>query len=83
MKKTTTQGLNFINVLRTAFTLADPKKDTDDLIVFFTLWGSTSTKAAHRRLVKLTQGWPFNLTDLCLSLSYNVGITLKLSHTLI
>jgi len=32
-----TPGLNFINVLRTAFTLTDPEsvKDTDDLTVFF------------------------------------------------
>jgi len=51
-------GLNFINVLRTAFTLSDPKsvKDTYDLTVFFTLSGSTSVKAAHKTLVKLTPG---------------------------
>ncbi len=32
-------GLNFINIIHTAFTLVDPKsvKDTDDLTVFFTL----------------------------------------------
>ncbi len=51
-------GLNFINVLCTAFTPADPKsiKDTNDLTVFFMLLGSTCTKAAHRTLVKLTPG---------------------------
>jgi hypothetical protein len=50
-------GLNFINVLCTAFTLVDPKsvkKDTDDLTVFFTLLGSTSAKAVRSTLMKLT-----------------------------
>ncbi len=53
-----TPGLNFINILRTAFTLIDPKsvikRDTDDLTVFFTLSGSTSAKAVRRMLMKLT-----------------------------
>ncbi len=54
----TKAGLNFINDLRTAFTLVDPKsiKDTDDLTVFFMLSGSTSAKAVHRMLMKLTPG---------------------------
>ncbi len=57
-----TPGLNFINVLRTAFTLIDPKrvKKTDDLTVFFTLLGSTSVKAVPRTLMKLSPGVNFN-----------------------
>jgi len=37
-------GLNFINVLSTAFTCADPKsvKKTVKLSIFFTLFGSMS-----------------------------------------
>ncbi len=56
-----TPGLNFINVLCTASTPADPKsvKDTNDLTVFFTLSGSTSTKAVRRMLMKLTPGLNF------------------------
>jgi len=48
--------LNFINVLRTAFTLADPKsvKKTVKLSIFFMLLGSTSVKAVQRTLVKST-----------------------------
>jgi hypothetical protein len=51
-----TAGLNFINILCTAFTPADPKsvKRIDDLTVFFTLSGSTGVKAEQRKLVKLT-----------------------------
>ncbi len=44
--------LNFINVLRTAFTLADPKSIKKEYQVF-TLSGSTSVKAARQTLVKL------------------------------
>ncbi len=55
-----TPGLNFINVLRTTFAQADPKKckkkETNDLTVFFTLSGSTCAKAARIMLVKLTPG---------------------------
>jgi len=49
-------GLNFINVLYTAFTRSDPKsvKKTVKLSIFFMLSGSTSVKAAHKMLVKLT-----------------------------
>ena len=49
-------GLNFINVLCTAFTLVDPEsvKKIDNLTVFFTLLGSACVKAVHRMLVKLT-----------------------------
>jgi len=51
-------GGNFINVLRTALTLADPEsvKRYNDLIVFFTLLGSTSVKAVGITLMKLTPG---------------------------
>jgi len=54
-----TPGLNFFNVLRTAFMLVDPKsvKKIDNLTVFFTLLGSTSVKAACRTLMKLTPDW--------------------------
>jgi len=49
-------GLNFFNVLRTAFTIADPKSviKTIELSIIFTLLGSMSVKAAHKTLVKLT-----------------------------
>ncbi len=45
---TYTSGLNFINVLQTAFTLAGPKsvkKDTDDLTVFFYPFGIYECKS--------------------------------------
>ncbi len=47
--------LKFINILRTAFMLEDPKsiKKTVVLLIFFTLSGSTSVKALHKTLVKL------------------------------
>jgi len=53
-----TAGLNFINVLPTAFTCADPKtvKKTVKLSIFFTLSGSMSIKAVRKMLVKLTPG---------------------------
>jgi len=48
--------LNFINVLRTAFTLTDPEsvKKRVKLSIFFTLLGSTSVKAVSRTLMKLS-----------------------------
>jgi len=51
-------GVNFINVLRTAFMLVDSKsaKKIDNLTVFFTLLGPACIKAVHRTLVKLTPG---------------------------
>ncbi len=51
-------GLNFINILPTAFTLAYPKsvKKIVKLSTFFTLSGSTSIKAARKMLMKLTAG---------------------------
>ena len=51
-------GVNFTNVLRAAFTRADPKsaKKTVKLSSFFALLGSASVKAARRTLVKLNPG---------------------------
>ncbi len=57
-----TPGLNFINILGTAFTLADPesvKRYLYDLAVLFTLLRSTSVKAEHKMLMKLTPGLNF------------------------
>jgi len=53
-----TPGLNFINVLHTAFTPADPKgvKSYWWLTVFFTLSGSTCLKAGRKLLLKFTPG---------------------------
>jgi len=51
-------GVNFTNILRAAFTRADPKnaKKLFNLTVFFALLGSSRVKAARRMLVKLNQG---------------------------
>ncbi len=51
-----TPGLNFTNVLSTAFTLADPEsvKRYLDFAVLFTLLGPTSIKVVRKTLVKLT-----------------------------
>jgi len=51
-------GVNFINVLKAAFTLADPKstKKTDGLTVCFALLGSVLIKASRKMLVKSTPG---------------------------
>ncbi len=51
-----TSGVNFINILRTAFPLVDPKsvKKIDNLTVFFTLLGSARLKAVRRTLMKLS-----------------------------
>ncbi len=53
---TKTLRLNFINILRTAFTLADHKnvKKTVKWSIFFTLLGSASVKAVCRTLMKLS-----------------------------
>jgi hypothetical protein len=53
-----TPGLNFINVLRTAFTLVDSEsiKNTYNLTAFFTLLESTSIKVVRRILMELTPG---------------------------
>jgi len=60
-----TPGLNFINVFRTAFTLADPEsaKKTDGFTVFFVLLGSASVKAVHRTLMKLTLNFTYILQE--------------------
>ncbi len=52
------EGVNFIDFLQTAFTLVDPKssKMKVKLTVFLTLSGTACAKAAHRTLMKLTQG---------------------------
>jgi len=51
-------GVNFINILRSAFTGVDPKsaKKTVKLAIFFALLGSAFVKAACRMLMKLTPG---------------------------
>ncbi len=50
--------LNFINVLRTAFTLVAPKRVRiqSNPKYLFTLLGSTCAKAVRRMLMKLTPG---------------------------
>ncbi len=50
-------GVNFVNVLQAAFERTNPKsvKKTDNLTVFFALFGSASVKA-RRTLMKLTPG---------------------------
>jgi hypothetical protein len=49
-------GVNFINISRAAFTRIDPKstKKTNNLTVFFVLFGSAFVKTSHKTLVKLT-----------------------------
>ncbi len=56
-----TPGLNFINVLRTAFTLAGPKsvRIQSSSQYLFTFLGYTGAKAACRMLMKLTLGLLF------------------------
>jgi len=56
-----TPGVNFINILHTAFTLVDPNSlnKIDNLTVFFTLLGSACVKAVHRTLMKLSPGVNF------------------------
>jgi len=56
-----TPGVNFINVLRAAFTCADPEsvKILYNFTVFFMLLGLTCAKAACKTLMKLTPGVNF------------------------
>ncbi len=57
MLKKVTPGLNFINVLRTAFLRGTQKrKKYSQVFSLFTLSGSTSIKAACKMLKKLTPG---------------------------
>jgi hypothetical protein len=53
-----TPGLNFINVLCTAFVHVDPKsvRIQQNPQYLFTLLGSTCAKAVRRTLMKLTPG---------------------------
>jgi len=53
-----TSGVNFINVLHTAFTLVDPisVKNTVKSSVSFYTFGISSVKAVHRTLMKLSPG---------------------------
>ncbi len=55
-----TPGLNFINVLHTAFTHVDPEsvRIQSNPQYLFTLLGSTGAKAVRRKLMKLTPGVP-------------------------
>ena len=57
-KHTCSPGLNFINVLRTAFTHVDPEsvRIQSNPQYLFTLLGSTCAKAVRRTLMKLTYG---------------------------
>jgi hypothetical protein len=54
--KKLTPGVNFINILRSAFMHADIKraKNTVKLLVFFALLESALAKASSKMLVKLT-----------------------------
>ncbi len=58
-----TLGLNFINVLRTAFALVGPKsvRIQSSSQYLFTLLGSTGVKAVCRTLMKLTLGRQLNM----------------------
>ncbi len=59
----TPTGVNFFNVLRAAFALADPKcaKRHSSWQCRLALLGPTSVKAARKTLMKLRQGvWEFN-----------------------
>jgi len=73
-------GLNFINVLRTAFTCAAPRsiKKKVKFSIFFTLLGSTSLKAVRKMLMKLRPGelslCMFSQTLMELKVNGNVSI---------
>ncbi len=64
MLMTLTAGVDFTNVLPSAFIHADPKraKDTDNLTNFFALLGSGCKKADRLILMKSAPG--FGITDL-------------------
>jgi len=67
-------GLNFISVLHTAFVHADPKSVKRYWCLM--LSGSTSAKAAHKMLVKLTHGVNF-INTLCTNFSYKSSLKAK------
>jgi hypothetical protein len=55
MAEFTVTLVNFTNILRKAFTLADPKSEkTDSLTAFFALLGTVGILALHKMLMKLT-----------------------------
>ena len=57
LESLSTQGVNFTNILRAAFTHRSQKcKKTVKLSSFFALLGSVHVKAACRMLMKLTPG---------------------------
>ena len=65
----THSGVHFINVLRAAFSPADPEsaKKTDNFPVFSVLLGSVCIKAARRTLMILTPGrglWSYRIQSL-------------------
>jgi len=71
-----TPWLNFINVLCTAFTTADPKsiKKTVKLSIFFTHLGFTRVKAVSRMLMKLTPAFgSCSFTKHCLTFRSRVN----------
>ncbi len=73
-------GLNFINVLRTVFKLADPESVKIYLwLYFFTLFGYTSVKAVLKTLMKLTLDlwWKlqkYNKAIFIISLSFSIQL---------
>jgi len=66
-----TPGLDFINVLRTAFTLVVPQsvRTQSSCQYLFTLLGPMSVKAVRRTLMKLTPGVNF-INVFCTQFSY-------------
>jgi len=67
---TRTSGLNFINVLRTAFTRAEPKsiKKDSQAVSLLTLLGSVRTKAARKHAGEIEPRTKFQiylLFELC------------------
>jgi len=75
-------GLNFINILRTAFTLADPKsvKRYWRLDWVLTLLGSTRIKAVRRTLMKLTPGRARREVDDANFISEDIFIVVKFGN---
>ncbi len=63
--KFNTPGVNFINVLRAAFTLVAPQciRTQSSYQYLFTLLGSTFVKAVRRMLMKLSPGMQLKRSD--------------------